>query len=283
MTNEHQVCFQRDGQNLYGVVHEPLDSARSVGIIFLNGWGGYRIGPHRIYVKAARTFSAQGFHVLRFDFRGTGDSDGAMANVSSEDVQAFISDSRAAIDFLRERYHLKCWYLLGLCSGGEIAVLYASGVGKVHGLILWSVASHLESFRREEPTRRLSHYLRIYLRKLTLRSTWQRLWRGRIRVRSIMHTLFFDFGARSGPASKKASRPSQKPFASFQGPVLLIYGTVDPHAKSSSAFFEDCLSQEKVPYQLHMIDGADTSFSSLAFEKDVLTITQDWLVTQSTQ
>lgn len=282
MPQERQISFDSNGEKLSGIVHEPAGTGRSIGIILLNGWGGYHIGPHRIYVKTSRALVAQGFHVLRFDFRGTGDSEGSLANVTEADVNAFVNNSRAAIDFMRQRYQLKHWYLLGLCTGGEIAAIYASSSNVVHGLILWSTASHFNAFRAEQPSRRLSHYLRVYFRKLILRSTWQRLLSGKVHVQGITHTLFADFGAASHPTgTKPALPPYRNLFVSLQGPVLLAYGTADPHAKSSALFFEERLKEQNIPYSLHLIEGADASFSARQFEAEVLAITCNWLISTS--
>jgi len=282
MPKEDTVCFQSSGYRLHGIVHEAVGTARTTGLVLLNGWGGYRIGPHRMYVKAARAFAASGFPVLRFDFRGTGESDGTLAGNTAEDVRAFADDTHAAIDFFRQRCAVERVYLLGLCTGGEIAVLYASGVGAVQGLILWSTASHFELFQAEEPMRRLRHYSLVYLRKLTLGSTWRKIIRRGFHVRGVVRTLFADFRGIRRPAQQPTESVGQPNlFSSLRGPVLLVYGTADPPAKPSYSFFETSLQSRRIPYNLHLIEGADASFSSLPFVAEACTSTLSWLTMQA--
>jgi uncharacterized protein len=41
--------------------------------------GAYRVGPHRQFLLLARDWAADGIPVMRFDYQGQGDSEGAGA------------------------------------------------------------------------------------------------------------------------------------------------------------------------------------------------------------
>ena len=98
LLSERPVVFHSPAR-LVGVLSEPEGDPRGAGIVFLHGWTGYRIGPHRIFVEAARRLAAVGYHSLRFDFRGRGDSDGEHGTTTLDQM---IDDARAARRLLVE-------------------------------------------------------------------------------------------------------------------------------------------------------------------------------------
>ncbi len=60
---------------LYGVLSVP-EQIQAHGVLILVGGGQYRIGSHRQFALLARHLSSSGIPVMRFDFRGVGDSEG---------------------------------------------------------------------------------------------------------------------------------------------------------------------------------------------------------------
>ena len=72
---EESVKIESAGERLVGVWSEPEGGRRlPATVVTLHGWGGYRIGPHRMIVKLCRALADAGISSLRFDFRGRGDS-----------------------------------------------------------------------------------------------------------------------------------------------------------------------------------------------------------------
>ena len=64
------------------------------GVVIVHGWGGCRVGPHRILVEAARSLSAMGLATLRFDLSGRGQSEG---DPLATDLDAMIDDATVAV------------------------------------------------------------------------------------------------------------------------------------------------------------------------------------------
>jgi alpha/beta superfamily hydrolase len=52
-------------------------------VLVIVGGPQYRAGSHRQFTLLARSLAEQGFAVLRFDYRGMGDSTGAMRDQQS--------------------------------------------------------------------------------------------------------------------------------------------------------------------------------------------------------
>src|ERR1041385_7937579 len=73
---ERAVTFDCASERLVGVVAEP-DNASEVGVVVVVGGPQYRVGSHRQFLLLSRRLVDAGIAVLRFDYRGMGDSTGA--------------------------------------------------------------------------------------------------------------------------------------------------------------------------------------------------------------
>ena len=71
--SEHPVVFMSNGAQLVGV-HHKVDSDKIV--IMCHGFTGNKVEDKRLYVESARDLASRGFNALRFDFYGSGDSEG---------------------------------------------------------------------------------------------------------------------------------------------------------------------------------------------------------------
>lgn len=89
--------------------------------IFCHGLTGDRCGPQRILATLADGISRQGAAVIRFDFRGSGDSSGEFSDTSFSQMSEDLS---AVIDWAKQRYGLPI-HLAGLSVGAVPAVLAA--------------------------------------------------------------------------------------------------------------------------------------------------------------
>jgi dipeptidyl aminopeptidase/acylaminoacyl peptidase len=89
------------------------------------------------YLQIAEQFSSHGIPVLRFDFRGSGESEG-----SGNLLLNRIMDLNAAIKFVIELGH-KSIGLLGSSYGGATAILVASENRNVRCLTTWSTPCNL--------------------------------------------------------------------------------------------------------------------------------------------
>ena len=99
MIKERPVVFRNDrGQNLSGVVHFPHRETTPPLLIMAHGFTDDKVSDNRLFVRFPRCAREQGFAVLRFDFAGSGDSEGDFADVT---ITGEIQDLRSAIAFLR--------------------------------------------------------------------------------------------------------------------------------------------------------------------------------------
>jgi hypothetical protein len=121
---ERVVAFGPEA-SLIGIETLPAEDradARLPGVILLNAGVVHRIGPHRMTVMLARRLAREGFHVLRFDSSGRGDSSPRSRGTPAG---AIIADGQAAMDLLSERAGCTRFVFGGLCSGADNSVKIA--------------------------------------------------------------------------------------------------------------------------------------------------------------
>lgn len=145
------LFFGERSRRLFGIytpAHAGGGKAR--GVVLCQPWGAEYLRAHRSVCQLGRLLSESGVHVLRFDYFGTGDSAGDMAE---GDLNGWQSDIETAIDELKDTAGLQRVGLVGLRLGGALAARVAPKRRKdVDTLVLWDPvvqgASHMAELRR---------------------------------------------------------------------------------------------------------------------------------------
>ena len=195
---ERARIFDAGGDELLGILHPGNpDSCR--GVLIVVGGPQYRVGSHRQFLLLARHLAAAGVPAFRFDYRGMGDSGGAMRDFErvSEDIAAAIDAFQQGCPEVEE---VVIW---GLCDAASAALIYAWQDRRVSGLVLanpW--------VRTEEGLAKA--YLKTYYRqRLFSRDLWASLLRGRINpvasARSLAAMLRRALRGRPGPTTSSRS------------------------------------------------------------------------------
>lgn len=163
----HSFYFGTSREPLFGVYHSAESTEKSDGaprgVVLCQPLGHEYIRAHRAFRNLAVTLSRQGFHVLRFDYYGTGDSGGD--SEASGPARA-AADLDAAIDELQEMAGMRRVSLVGLRLGATLAAAAASTRNDVDRVVLWDpvlsgrdyVARLLDvqdAWRRDRPVLRL--------------------------------------------------------------------------------------------------------------------------------
>ncbi len=144
---EKPVTFLNNNrERLFGIVHIPeknVSSKKVVGINLLNPGIKYRVAPNRLNVKIARRLCQNGYHVLRFDPSGIGDSEGALPNdVMLGDIAeiiqtgCFVKDTISSNDFFIKYFGITELVAVGNCGGAVTALLTSENDPRVSRLIL---------------------------------------------------------------------------------------------------------------------------------------------------
>lgn len=129
--HRRMLPFRFDGgtSSLFGVYHEPTDATPArEGVVLCPPFGQEAVRSHRMFRVLAERLSRQGFATLRFDFHGTGDSDGDGLEAS---IRHWSRDVLAADAELRRRSACSKVSWIGLRLGATIAAL-ASGDARLN-------------------------------------------------------------------------------------------------------------------------------------------------------
>lgn len=132
------VVFENAGQRIYGIIHRPINvGGTTAAVVICHGFGGNKCGKHRLYVRVANALASLGVTVLRFDYRGSGDSDGEFTEM---ELESQVSDIIAAVRFLQNKPDIdeNRIALLGRSLGGAMAVLAAAELKQIKALALWA-------------------------------------------------------------------------------------------------------------------------------------------------
>lgn len=128
--------FGAEPRRLYGF-YLPAQGARMQdrAVVLCYPWGHEYIFAHRSMSALGRSLAAQGWHVLRFDYFGMGDSAG---DVEEADLAGMRRDVDLAIEEAIDMSGAESVSLIGLRLGGAIAAMAADANPEtVDSLVLW--------------------------------------------------------------------------------------------------------------------------------------------------
>jgi uncharacterized protein len=130
------IRFGAASRQLFGLYQEPLaHAARGESILLCNPFGQEAIRSHRLFKVLADRLCRDGFHVLRFDYFGTGDSAGSDDEVS---IAGFVADLLLADGELLRRSSCTHRSWIGLRLGATVAAIASANIAVApQRLVLW--------------------------------------------------------------------------------------------------------------------------------------------------
>ncbi len=278
MTTEHPFFVDCAGERMLGILHRPGgDESLDVGVLIVVGGPQYRVGSHRQFVLLARALAAAGVPVLRFDYRGMGDSTG-----EPRDFEHLTEDIRAAVNAFVERCEgLRGVVLWGLCDAATANAFYAHTDARIIGQIAlnpWvrTTEGEAQAFIR--------HY---YLRRVLSRDFWRKVFGMRFNPIGALQDFSRKLGASRGVARDPGSdrRPLPERLfaaqANFRGPTLLILSGQDLTARE----YEDRVSEKQewrgwlnsADVSVRHLQAADHTFSRAVWRDQVANWSLEWV------
>jgi uncharacterized protein len=130
------IRFGAASRQLFGLYQEPLAHvARGESILLCNPFGQEAIRSHRLFKVLADRLCRDGFHVLRFDYFGTGDSAGNDDEVS---IAGFIADLLLADEELLRRSACTKRSWIGLRLGATVAAIASANTAVApQRMVIW--------------------------------------------------------------------------------------------------------------------------------------------------
>ncbi|MBP7710911.1 MAG: hydrolase 1, exosortase A system-associated [Gammaproteobacteria bacterium] len=291
-SGERPVQFACGADLLLGILH-PSSEPSPRGVLIVVGGPQYRVGSHRQFVLLARALAASGIPVLRFDYRGMGDSEGAPRT-----FEAVGDDLRAAIDaFQHELPELQEVVIWGLCDAASAALFYAHTDARVRGLVL------LNPWVRTEAGAARAYVKHYYLARLFNRDLWRKLLTGTFDYRGSLRSLWENLAAAFHVTPRSAGQEATtvraqsaaaddggaplpermaSSFARFRGPVLIILSGRDLTADEfrdtirTSPGWRRLMKEPRV--STHELAEADHTFSSAMWRSQVDAWTLQWTI-----
>lgn len=175
-----------------------LDAAvGEVGLVMVTGGSQTRIGSHRMYERLSKALSREGFSCLRYDRRGTGDSEGEDPGFrgSGPDIEAAAALLRSECPTVRRLFGF------GLCDGATALALLGAGAG-LDGLILvnpWLVET---ASGEPAPAAIRSHYRH----RLLSREGWRKLLSGSVSYKKLLRGIVKTIGGGEAGLAEEVAR-----------------------------------------------------------------------------
>lgn len=127
--------FGKPTKSLFGIYYPPRSrTSCHVGITLCYPMGQEYIRSHRSLVRLAEFLSSAGFHVLRFDYYGCGDSWGDCHQGS---IRRWIDDISTAVNELSSGYDLEKVCLVGLRLGAALAMMAGISRSDIDSIVIW--------------------------------------------------------------------------------------------------------------------------------------------------
>jgi len=241
---ERLLWIPSRGKRMAGVLHLPAGRGRAPAVLMLHGFTGNKSETHRLFVHAARRLAAAGFVALRFDFLGSGDSEGEFEQMT---IRGEVEDALHALAFLREQRRVDHTRLgmLGFSLGGCVAALSLPRAGDLRALVLWAPVSN--PMRWMPASGVPDHPVNIG-------------------------------GNRVGVGFYK-ELPELKPLEAartYKGAVLVLHGAADAAVSSQEGrAYEGAFVQAR-PFEFRLIPEADHLFSQPEAEQSLIQQTVEW-------
>ncbi len=269
--NEHAVTFEVNNDRLHGMLHLPVGApAPHPCVLMLHGFTGTSIEPHRVFVLMARAFAAAGIAAMRFDFRGSGQSEGAFSDMT---LTRELEDALAALALLEGRGDVidrSRMGILGLSMGGLMAALTA-GTVSVKALGLWAPASPAVMLgwfngERRNPASIVAAFAAGFAGEEFPAGMGFHAPSGHM-----------DFGG--NPVSKEffidaLNHDSLTTVKNHAGKALIVHGTADPTVPF--AVGQQYAAALREHGTLHAIDGAGHTFESIPHHDEALRVTLEF-------
>ena len=210
---ERAVLFDCAGERLVGVLSQQSEP-RPVGVLVIVGGPQYRVGSHRQFVLLARHLAEHGYPVLRFDYRGMGDSTGDIRTFEEigGDIACAIDAFEAAVPPV---HSIVLW---GLCDAASAAMIVAHRHPRVAGMVL------LNPWARSDETYAKAQLRHYYLDRVLSWAFWRKVIAGGVHVHESARSLAraATTAARSDAARADYRRAMFEGLRRFRGRVLLV-------------------------------------------------------------
>lgn len=142
---EH-TWIQSGDKRLSAMVHK-VKPEQSPVVIMCHGFTGNKVGANHLFINLAKKIELANYHVVRFDFTGSGESEGEFE--ADTRILRWKQDLKAVIDYVKHSFSASPIYLLGHSLGGYVVLLTEDTDDIISGKIaIAPVVEPVENFRK---------------------------------------------------------------------------------------------------------------------------------------
>jgi len=233
------------------MLHIP-ERTPAPALVMCHGFTGNRVEAHRLFVRAAREFCRRGILAARFDFYGSGESEGEFHEMT---LSGEVDDMGAVLDFLLRRPDVDPRRIgaLGLSMGGVVALARAALDDRIKFVATWGTPASFQA---------LGETAESLFREAIIRGDYTDLPSGyRVSkefVRDIMGHVAAEYASRLSPR-----------------PLLIVHGDRDTVVPPSHS--EELYKSARHPREKIIIEGGDHTFTGWDLEREAIRVTAAWL------
>lgn len=150
----HEKLFRYgEGGRGFSILTSPEHDDGSPIVVMLNAGLLHRAEPYRLNVLAARRLATLGYHCVRVDLSGKGDTPPREGLSNRESVAL---DWKYLREGLERQFGPRSLVIMGLCSGADNGVKLAAADESIRGLILLDLRSPVDAgFRLRQVTAKM--------------------------------------------------------------------------------------------------------------------------------
>ena len=290
-SHETPAFFKSGEHDLFAILTRPSGESNGVAVIILTGGNVPTPSRNRTTTRIARRAAALGYHVLRFDYHGVGESTGFVENFRLD--RPFTKDLDAAVEWLQS-LGLNRFILIGSCFGARTALAGAGGVPGLEGVAL--LAPPLRDLEmgvafKEQP---ISQMVKHYRQRATVKDVVKGLFRYKSRRRyffiaktralALLRSLRLRLkGGRQDEFAwiSRSFLESIEVVSGSRWPVLFVYGDdddfYDDFERAKAGPLGPILGGAGDRLEVVTLRGVLHGYPSLSIQTDVIEAVDAWL------
>jgi len=248
---KHVEMKNKIGQVLRGYLHTPGEYEGKIPAVgIFHGFTGNKMEPQFIFVKLSRLLEQHGIASVRFDFAGSGESDGEFYDMT---VTREIDDARCILEYLfsLDFVDKQKISIVGLSLGGAISSYLAGEYKeKLYKVVLWAPAGNMKEIAKN-----------VVETNPTIKE------KGYIDLGGLLLSQDFYYDLQKYDFFEEIKR--------YPGKVLILHGTNDQAVPIEVGRKDKQIVGDRA--EINEIEGDDRTFNKYEWERLVLDKTVEFL------
>ncbi len=236
---------------IFQIYELPENHAPFPTIVMLHGFTGNHLEPSFLFARFSKEAKKRGYATVRFDFKGSGNSDGEFYNMTSKTE---LEDALSILRTVKEdnRFDKDRLFVIGLSMGGTIALrMVGNSPNTIKACVLWSAASYNKEI--------FSQSFKTMKKDLVETETGYDVYGLEVSKNFMDEILSYN-------AVDEAKK--------FNGPYLLVHGSKDPTVPLEISIKA---SQNLPNAKLHIVENADHTYRSIKWSQELFDVTLAFL------